>query len=431
MARDAVAQTAKSETAAEGQSSPDNLVAKQPESSTDKPQALHGAQLWAGLLDPEALKIKDNIAKSLQELTLVDGPKLARTADSYVFGVGVKSVLAQLPYDQFQAFQQKYEQKAGQKLDIAALDKIKDFSPMDESRMQRYHESKQNHQAPVMQRFQGTEVLQQKLQRKEQAAHDRELLSLMINSDRSPQDDHRLAAIGIHQSRPDLIVAAIGHSPQIQQDVQIEKITAAVTHAAEHTHFGIRFSDTDGIQAILESLPPQTVRNIDEASKKLTGQALHDAVKEQLNSGITGAFLGGGQYEMVSRYFERNGASDESGQIRASMESLERSYMGKVRRMHGPTDRAEMDILKTVSVLSKADTERVQSELAAGKGQSLTDLTQHPRLSKAAQETLSVLIKSDVSTRTAEDINKIVDIAQKEKRLDIQTRPAYGTRRSA
>jgi hypothetical protein len=437
MARDAVTQTAKSETAEESPIASDkyqplassSALEKSPnlekspaieQSSTVKSADSVHNRPWLAQQDPEALKIKENITQSLQELTLVNGNKLARTADSYVYGVGVKSVLAQLPYDQFQAFQQKYEQKSGgQKLDLATLDKLKDFSPADESRMQRYLDGQKDPEAKIRQRFQGNDDIQAKLKRKDQAEHDRELIGLMLDGNRSPEEDHKLAKIGIHQSRPDLIVAALGHSPQIEQDVQVEKITHAVTHAAEHTHFGIRFSDTDGIQSILESLPPQTVRNIDEASRKLTGKALSDEVREQLNSGLTGSFLGGGQYEMVSRYFERTGASDEAGQIRASMESLERSYMGKVRRMHGPTDRAEMDILKTVSVLTKPDIERVQGELAAGKGQSLTDLTQHPRLSKAAQETLAVLIKSDVKSRSAEDINAIVDIAQKEKRLDI------------
>jgi hypothetical protein len=205
MARDAVTQTAKSETAEESPIASDkyqplassSALEKSPnlekspaieQSSTVKSADSVHNRPWLAQQDPEALKIKENITQSLQELTLVNGNKLARTADSYVYGVGVKSVLAQLPYDQFQAFQQKYEQKSGgQKLDLATLDKLKDFSPADESRMQRYLDGQKDPEAKIRQRFQGNDDIQAKLKRKDQAEHDRELIGLMLRWQSQPR----------------------------------------------------------------------------------------------------------------------------------------------------------------------------------------------------------------------------------------------------
>lgn len=374
----------------------------------------HGSQAM-----PEETKIRTALTQSIAELTLVDGTKLARKADGHVYGTELKHVLAGLPLEQLEVVKKKFEEKTGDKLDIAAIDKIKDFSPQVAARIQAHEERKERLAYPHMVTRYGSPDMESWIKIKEHARADRDLLALALNEKRTTEDDKKLATIGIEKNRGDLTSAAIGNSPQIKQEVLEEKIAAAVLAAADEREVGIRIPDKDGIQAILESLPPETVRRIDEASAKLRGEPLRDEVKKLLNSGVYSAIVGGGQYELVSRYFERQSASDEAGQIRASMESLDRAYLGKIHRQHGPTERAEQDILKTVAVMSAADKERVNRELTQNKGMSLEDLSNHPRMSKAAQDTLKVLLTTDQNGRGADQINAILDIAQSEKRLDI------------
>ena len=368
---------------------------------------------------PDETKIRSALTESISELTLVDGHKLARKADGHVYGTELKHVLANLPLEQLEAVKKKFEEKTGGKLDVAALDKIKDFSPQIADRIKAHEDHKNNTAYPHLATRYGSPDMESWLKIKAQVKDDREQLALALNDNRTPEDDRKLATIGINKNRGDLTSAAVQNSPQIKQEVLEEKIAAAVIAAADEKEVGIRIPDKDGIQAILESLPPETVRRIDEASEKLRGEPLRDEVKKLLNTGLYSAMVGGGQYELVSRYFERQSASDEAGQIRAAMESLDRAYLGKFHRQHGPTERAEQDILKTVAVMSAADKERVDKELTQNKGMSLEDLSNHPRMSKAAQDTLKVLLSTDQNGRGADQINAMLDIAQKERRLDI------------
>lgn len=368
---------------------------------------------------PEENKIRTALTQSLSELTLVDGHKLARRADGHVYGTELKHILAGLPLEQLEAVKKKFAEKTGETLDTAALDKIKDFSPQVAARI-KTHEDRQDKTAyPHLVTRYGSPDMESWLKIKERSKEDRELLSLALNDKRSTGEDRKLATIGINKNRADLTAAALQNSPEIKQEVLEEKIAAAVIAAADEKEVGIRIPDKDGIQAILESLPPETVRRIDEASAKLRGEPLRDEVKKLLNTGFYSAMVGSGQYELVSRYFERQSASDEAGQIRSAMESLDRAYLGKFHRQHGPTERAEQDILKTVAVMTVADRERVNRELTQNKGMSLEDLSNHPRMSKAAQDTLKVLLSTDQKGRGADEINAMLDIAQKEKRLDI------------